>query len=261
MAELTPAQRAAAEALIAGSHFKVDPSYQPATVGPDVTYPQQGSELNTRRVQTVAINPLTGMPVMVARDGTRTPAVTQQQQQAIRDPMGTQNVKAGAPAPRLPANVADGSVNPRGGQVRLDSSEYDFALGPKPKLAPALAAIDDATTPPVMFALRGGGALKGYAKPNYGEYAARFRAAPMLAPARKRDPLFDIVYKNPNRGFDPWAGMRGPGEGRQPVMRAPAPPPVLPSYATTDFQQDRFQTTSGAQMPGSMNSSRWLTGY
>jgi hypothetical protein len=50
------------------------------------------------------------------------------------------------------------------------------------------------------------------------------------------------------------------GAARQPVMRAPTPP-VLPSYATTDFQQDRFQTTSGAQMPGSMNNSRWTTGY
>jgi hypothetical protein len=84
---------------------------------------------------------------MVARDGTRTPAVTQQQQQAMRDPMGTQYMKAGAPAPRMPSNVAQGSVNPMGGQVRLNSPEYDFALGPKPQTSPALAAIDQAATP------------------------------------------------------------------------------------------------------------------
>jgi hypothetical protein len=34
-----------------------------------------------------------------------------------------------------------------------------------------------------------------------------------------------------------------------------------PTYATTEFQQNAFQTTPGAQMPSSMSNSRWLTGY
>lgn len=34
-----------------------------------------------------------------------------------------------------------------------------------------------------------------------------------------------------------------------------------PTYATTEFQQNAFQTTPGAQMPSSMNNSRWTTGY
>jgi hypothetical protein len=259
MAELTPAQRAAAEALIAGSHFKVDPSYQPATVGPDVTYPQQGSELNTRRVQTVAINPLTGMPVMVARDGTRTPAVTQQQQQAIRDPMGTQYMKAGAPAPRMPSNVAQGSVNPMGGQVRLNSPEYDFALGPKPQTTPALAAIDQAA-PPLMVAMpRRRPANAPSPMINLSFSPSRDVGGQNMANSAGKPIRFGngkVYYPMPEYGPPPVAGA-----AQQPVMRAPAAPPVLPSYATTDFQQDRFQTTSGAQMPGSMNSSRWLTGY
>jgi hypothetical protein len=258
MAELTPAQRAAAEALIAGSHFKVDPSYQPATVGPDVTYPQQGSELNTRRVQTVAINPLTGMPVMVARDGTRTPAVTQQQQQAIRDPMGTQYMKAGSPAPRMPSNVAQGSVNPMGGQVRLNSPEYDFALGPKPQTSPALAAIDQAATPLMVAMPRRRPANAPSPMINLSFSPSQVGGQNMANSAGKpiRFGNGQVYYPMPEYGPPPVAGA-----AQQPVMRAPAPPPVLPSYATTDFQQDRFQTTSGAQMPGSMNNSRWTTGY
>jgi hypothetical protein len=34
-----------------------------------------------------------------------------------------------------------------------------------------------------------------------------------------------------------------------------------PTVAATQFQQDRFQTTEGAQLPSSMGSSRWTTGY
>lgn len=33
------------------------------------------------------------------------------------------------------------------------------------------------------------------------------------------------------------------------------------AYTTTEFQQDRFQTTSGSLMPASTNNSRWTTGY
>jgi hypothetical protein len=34
-----------------------------------------------------------------------------------------------------------------------------------------------------------------------------------------------------------------------------------PTVAATQFQQDRFQTTEGAQLPSSMGSTRWTTGY
>jgi hypothetical protein len=33
------------------------------------------------------------------------------------------------------------------------------------------------------------------------------------------------------------------------------------TYTTTPFQEDRFQTTTGAGMPSSMNNERWTTGY
>lgn len=36
---------------------------------------------------------------------------------------------------------------------------------------------------------------------------------------------------------------------------------VAASYATTQFQQDRFQTISGQQMPGATDNDRWKTGY
>ena len=42
------------------------------------------------------------------------------------------------------------------------------------------------------------------------------------------------------------------------VSGVSAPPPT---YTTTPFQQENFQTTAGAQMPSSMNNSRWTTGY
>lgn len=34
-----------------------------------------------------------------------------------------------------------------------------------------------------------------------------------------------------------------------------------PGYTTTPFQEDRFQTTTGAVMPASMDNDRWRTGY
>jgi hypothetical protein len=34
-----------------------------------------------------------------------------------------------------------------------------------------------------------------------------------------------------------------------------------PTVAATQFQQDRFQTTEGSQLPSSMGSSRWQSGY
>lgn len=261
MAELTPAQRAAAEALIAGSHFQVDPGYAPSSLGPEVTFPRQeqsGGGLITRSVPTYKTNPFTGELVMVAKDGTRTPAVTQQQQQAMRDPMGTQYMKAGAPAPQMPSNVAQGSVNPMGGQVRLNSPEYDFALGPKPQTTPALAAIDQAA-PPLMVAMpRRRPANAPSPMINLSFSPSRDVGGQNMANSAGKPIRFGngkVYYPMPEYGPPPVAGA-----AQQPVMRAPAPPPVLPSYTTTSFQEDRFQTTPGAQMPGSMNNERWRTG-
>jgi hypothetical protein len=60
-------------------------------------------------------------------------------------------------------------------------------------------------------------------------------------------------------------GLFGGGAPKAPIgitvtggNAAPAP---APTYTTTPFQEDRFQTTTGAQMPASMNNSRWQTGY
>jgi hypothetical protein len=47
-----------------------------------------------------------------------------------------------------------------------------------------------------------------------------------------------------------------PGAGVAAQAAAPNP-----GYVTTPFQEDRFQTTTGAVMPSSMNNSRWTTGY
>lgn len=47
-----------------------------------------------------------------------------------------------------------------------------------------------------------------------------------------------------------------PGLGAAQAASRPAPP-----YTTTPFQEDRFQTTTGALMPASMNNDRWKNGY
>lgn len=47
-----------------------------------------------------------------------------------------------------------------------------------------------------------------------------------------------------------------PGVGAAQAASKPGP-----TYTTTPFQEDRFQTTTGAQMPSSMANSRWTTGY
>lgn len=74
--------------------------------------------------------------------------------------------------------------------------------------------------------------------------------------------LFGMLFGNSAGGLfggnkaSPSAAGLVPHLGAVPTPSAPAP-----TYTTTPFQEDRFQTTTGAQMPSSMNNSRWTTGY
>lgn len=84
--------------------------------------------------------------------------------------------------------------------------------------------------------------------------------AAAAAPARSGG-LFGSLFGGGNSG-----GLFGGGSGRAPVAITvtggnPAPASPGATYATTPFQEDRFQTTTGAGMPSSMNNSRWTTGY
>lgn len=67
--------------------------------------------------------------------------------------------------------------------------------------------------------------------------------------------LLSGLFGGGNRASPSAAGLV-PHLGAVPTPSAPAP-----TYTTTPFQEDRFQTTTGAQMPASMNNSRWTTGY
>lgn len=97
MAELTPQQRAIADAMIAGSHFKVDPGFTTEAPGPDVVFPSSRTAqdvvrvtpegLNVRGVQTVAINPFTQQPILEGGGNNRAvrQVMSDLETQAIRD--------------------------------------------------------------------------------------------------------------------------------------------------------------------------------
>ena len=55
--------------------------------------------------------------------------------------------------------------------------------------------------------------------------------------------------------------QQGGGGGLAAMLGGGAQVAAKPAYVTTPFQEDRFQTTTGAVMPSSMNNSRWTTGY
>lgn len=116
-------------------------------------------------------------------------------------------------------------------------------------------------------------------KPKYGNYVASFRPTPLLqrpAPQQQGPDggLFGITMSPgmsqnlggrmaraavPGLGTPTPTGNAAIAQALIETAAAVAPP--RPSYTTTPFQEERFQTTSGAQMPASMNNSRWTTGY
>ena len=96
-----------------------------------------------------------------------------------------------------------------------------------------------------------------------GPVAASGGGAPRAAAAPARSGgLLGSLFGGGNSG----GLFGGGGSGRAPVAITvtggnPAPAAPGPTYTTTPFQEDRFQTTTGAGMPASMNNSRWTTGY
>lgn len=237
--------------------------YDPA---PSVSKPKASSEgLNVRTVKTVPIqiDGLTTLPVMP----TQTAGITSSQQQAIRD------VSKLSPHTYDPGSrSADAStVN-----TRLPSEapvKYPFGYRPENQNS-ALSAIDNATRNSLLSQ-----GINGHNR-------AMTTISSMFA-----GPSSNGIAGADLGGADPWGDkLRGPNgkattqapgyaygsapraaapAATKPVglletiasMFSPSAAPAAPTYTTTPFQESAFQTTTGAQMPSSMNNSRWTTGY
>jgi hypothetical protein len=91
----------------------------------------------------------------------------------------------------------------------------------------------------------------GFGRPVYDAPFDRGVVAPRV-PARRPDTLRSPPVPSRRPSYSPVAA---PSPAAAPAAPAPT------AYQTTQFQQDRFQTTEGATMPSSMNNSRWTTGY
>jgi len=208
--------------------------------------------LTTRSVETVAVDPFTGVPITATQQGnvaTRQ-ALTRQQSDAFRETMGAKAKPLVSPTEPAGAFMV-GKDNSRLGDTR-----YSFVPGEPQN--PALGAIDNVTTVamprkrPNIEANPGmrldTGLMGVPMSQGMSERLAGGEAMGMV-------PGVSIV-RNP-RVFQALAAQ----QQAAPAPAAPAAPAVLPTYATTEFQQNAFQTTPGAQMPGSMNNERWRTGY
>lgn len=114
--------------------------------GPEVVYPRGESELTTRQVQTVAVDPFTGAPIGAGQSG-NAPQVTAAM--SARGGLGvgmrgTNTANFTAPSP---VHQPDGSLVADKRQDRLGENEYSFAFGPEPEPNAAVAAIDGVTIP------------------------------------------------------------------------------------------------------------------
>jgi hypothetical protein len=266
MAELTPAQLQAVEAMIAGSHFKVDPSFAPSNTGPDVVFPSSGTGgvsrvteegLNVYSRPSVSVNPFTGSPIMVAADGTRRSV------QTATGPANRGPGRSSEASPVMMAGQPNGSILSGKDQARLGANEYDFAYGEKSPIVAALSAIDEAT---VGMPRR---------RPNIEDNPGT------IIPIRAPDTGRYGVKMSPgmSRVLGGQAGMAGvPGLGamRSAVMRAPmmvaAPPqqarrpvmvaapsvaPMLPNGVANPAYRDytpSYTSEGGGVMPSSSYS-------
>jgi hypothetical protein len=243
--------------------------------------------LTTRPVQSVAINPATGMPYA--------PTASARAGYGIGAGGGASGSLT-VPRPNQPS----GSIVTAKDESRLTPNAFGYGTNGVTGGNPAIAAIDRAA-------------------PNYGGYVASPRFTPPKVPSGD-DGIIDLsslslsdiggqrmadsegkpIRDKSGRVFYP--GGKGPGGNVSGSMSAPdrrgplgkmlglkapglpglfgalfgapsggglfggapsggAPANRAPTYATTPFQEDRFQTTTGAQMPASMNNDRWKTGY
>lgn len=204
--------------------------------------------------------------------------------------------QTGAPAAR--PNVTAEGLNVRGVTTKdivIGPNGFPVATGPKPEPAPVVQNGYDSGYvktntdrlpvggPPALAAIETAAPAKRNLFAEAGYVAKPRFASSVTAPGGGIAGMFapDVAAN------DPWGDkLRGPSGSAtaqrpgyaygRPATAAPAPakpaslletiasvfsPPTAPTYTTTPFQEDRFQTTTGAQMPSSMNNSRWTTGY
>jgi hypothetical protein len=105
--------------------------------GPEVVFPRGESDLVTRKVQTVAVDPFTGQPI-VAGQGGNMPNV-----RAAMSSSGGARFDGRGSANLVQPNQPSGSIVADKSQERLGDNSYAFFGEPK---SPALGAIDNVTT-------------------------------------------------------------------------------------------------------------------
>jgi len=220
--------------------------------GPEVVFPRGESDLVTRKVQTVAVDPFTGQPIVAGQGGNMTNV------RAAMSSSGGARFDGRGSANLVQPNQPSGSIVADKSQERLGDNSYAFFGEPK---SPALDAIDTVAATSIVPLPR----KRPNIEANPGtRLDTGLMGVPMSQGMSERlaggeamgmVPGVSIV-RNP-RVFQALAAQ----QQAAPAPAAPASPAVLPSYATTEFQQNAFQTTPGAQMPGSMNNERWRTGY
>lgn len=174
--------------------------------------PEPGTELTTRSIRTVPIDPYTGQPIATA------PTLT---------PTGGDNSALGAIANATGAMTAapvyqpSGSMNsyksqdqlPQGPAVvgRLPAPGEGLTSAQRAAMTSLSAPARQTAARPIMFPLQGGGRLTGSGSPTYGNYTGSMRMA-------NPSPLMPGPASTPQVvSGDPWGGMRMPGQGTAPM--------------------------------------------
>lgn len=254
--------------------------------------PSAPSGLSTRSAPTVPINPMTGMPYVTTVSGSGQPGlgagVTLRGEAALRPPKTFLPNAIPGPNPvekyqdRLPAAPAGlplktdvpGFASARGSLGAGGFGAGDVTAVPRLPSAPVHQLnIDPPAEEGQMYADSMGLPVRsksgkvytpkapGSAMMPSGKVAPRFGGAraPAAAPPQRSTGLFGMLFGGNGGGLfggAPTATGLVPHVGAAQAASRPAP-----TYTTTPFQEDRFQTTTGAQMPAATQNSRWTTGY
>jgi hypothetical protein len=219
-----------------------------------LSFPAIIPNLVTKKVNTVKINPLTGMPSTIPQSQIeRSPAKTAAKQaipqsQIERSQSYQTILKMTAP---VPVKGKSSAVPQPGVTYENLLREYQLFGG---KEVPKTPAPQKKSIPQSIIERTKAGPKTSpgvvIARPQYDVPFDRGVVSPKL-PARRPDTVRSPSVPQKRPSYSP---VSSPSP-------AAAPTPAAPAYQTTQFQQDRFQTTEGATMPSSMNNSRWTTGY
>ena len=243
--------------------------------GPGVVMPDQGGGgLTSRSVKTVAVDEY-GSPILTAQPGASPFKAAETAIEARGGGSGTAGAQARIIAALTAANAADGSIRLGKDQSRMTPNQFGYGENgvsgnEAVRVAEALAANSSVPLPrkrPNIEAIPGtrvtvaddGMGIFGIPMSNGMTRNLAGKTAMSVVPFVSSANAANMNMQN--RVLANQLRANPTQQALAQVAQAAAPAPVQPSYTTTPFQENAFQTTTGAQMPGSMNNSRWTTGY